>query len=217
MITPNGSNNKWISLAFLLGIITIIYNLVEGTVSLYFGVSDDTLALLGFGIDSFVEVLSGIGITHMIYRMKTARVDQFDRFERQALRITAVSFYLLATGLVVGIVINLLEGSAPETTLPGIIISLASILSMYFLMKYKLKAGKALESDAIISDAHCTRTCLYLSVILLGSSALFELTGIRYLDILGSAGIAWFAFTEGREAFEKAAKGKAACSCSHNC
>lgn len=216
MIAPTVKDNKWISLVFLLGIITIGYNLVEGTVSLYFGVSDDTLVLLGFGIDSFVEVLSGIGITHMIYRMRTSKVEAFDRFERQALRVTAVSFYLLAAGLVAGIIINLSRGATPETTIPGIIISLASIVSMYFLMNYKLKAGMALQSDAIISDAHCTRTCLYLSVILLVSSALYEFTGIRYLDMLGSAGIAWFAFTEGREAFEKAATGKAACNCGHD-
>jgi hypothetical protein len=216
MISNTAEEKKWVSLAFLLGIITIGYNLVEGTVSMYFGVSDDALTLLGFGIDSFVEVLSGIGITHMIYRMRTSKVEEFDRFERQALRVTAVSFYLLAAGLVAGIIINLYKNSAPETTIPGIIISLASVLSMYFLMKYKLKAGRALQSDAIISDAHCTRTCLYLSVILLVSSALYEFTGIRYLDVLGSAGIAWFAFTEGREAFEKAAKGKAACSCGHD-
>jgi divalent metal cation (Fe/Co/Zn/Cd) transporter len=204
---------KWLRVAFYLSLVTIFYNLAEGVFSIYFGADDDTLALMGFGVDSFVEVISGIGILHMIIRMNHSDVKEHDRFERQALRITGTGFYLLTFGLVAGVAINIIRNSQPDTTLAGIIISLLSIVSMYFLYRFKLKAGKNLNSDAIISDANCTKTCLYLSLVLLASSSLFELTGISYIDLAGSLGIAWFAFSEGREAFEKVRENKIACSC----
>jgi divalent metal cation (Fe/Co/Zn/Cd) transporter len=209
----NQDPQKWLKIAWWLALVTIAYNLVEGLVSVYFGAGDDTLALLGFGIDSFVEVISGIGIAHMVYRMQRSVVTEHDRFERQSLRITGIGFYLLTLGLLAGIVIDIVMKSSPKTTLAGIIISVLSILSMYFLMNMKLKAGKALDSEAIISDAHCTRTCLYLSIILLISSTLYETLHIPYIDLAGSLGIAWYAFSEGREAFEKVKANKMACSC----
>jgi divalent metal cation (Fe/Co/Zn/Cd) transporter len=211
------TKDKWLTTALWLSVITIFYNIIEGLVSVYFGSSDDTLVLLGFGIDSFVEVISGIGILHMVLRMQLSKTENFDTFERLALRITGVSFILLAIGLVAGSILNVINKSKPETTLAGIIIASVSILTMYFLMNYKLKTGKALNSEAIIADAHCTKTCLYLSFILLISSILYELFKISYIDIAGSLGIAWYAFSEGRESLEKAKKNQLSCSCGGNC
>ena len=211
------TKEKWLNITLWLSIITIAYNIIEGLVSIYFGNTDDTLVLLGFGIDSFVEVISGIGILHMVLRMQKSEVKSYDKFERQALRITGISFILLAVGLLAGSILNLVNKSKPDTTLAGIIIASISILTMYFLMKYKLKAGKALNSEAIIADAHCTKTCLYLSFILLISSLLYELFKINYIDIAGSLGIAWYALSEGRESLEKARKNQLSCSCGENC
>lgn len=208
---------KLLNTAFILSIITIVYNVIEGLISVYFGLDDEALSLLGFGSDSFVEVISGVGIAHMVYRMKRTNVEQRDQFERQALRITGVAFYILTLGILAGAVINLIQQNKPETTVPGLIISSISILTMYFLLKYKLSVGKKLNSDAIIADANCTKSCLYLSIILLASSGLYEIFKIGYIDILGSLGIAWFAFSEGREAFEKVRKNKLACCCNNNC
>lgn len=199
--------------AFTLSLITIFYNLAEGIISVYFGANDETLALFGFGVDSFVEVISGIGIAHMIVRMKYSRVENRDAFEKTALRITGTAFYLLAIGLIVGSVLNIINNVKPESTLPGIIIAVISIATMYWLMTSKLKVGKALHSDAIIADANCTKTCFYLSFILLASSGLYEFFNIAYFDILGSLGIAYFSFKEGREAFEKVKSGKLMCNC----
>jgi divalent metal cation (Fe/Co/Zn/Cd) transporter len=207
---------NFITKAFILSLITIFYNIAEGLVSVYFGASDETLALLGFGVDSFVEVISGIGIAHMILRMKYSKVQTRDDFEKTALRVTGTVFYLLAAGLIIGSVLNIIYDVKPETTLPGIIIAGISILTMYWLMTSKLKVGKALNSDAIIADANCTKTCFYLSFILLASSGFYEAFGIVYFDILGSLGIAYFAFKEGREAFEKAESGNLLCSCEHD-
>ncbi|MBL1213430.1 MAG: hypothetical protein HND52_08735 [Ignavibacteriae bacterium] len=204
---------KLINQAIVLSLITIFYNIIEGTISIFFGAEDETLALFGFGVDSFVEVISGIGIMHMVLRMKYAKVMERDSFEKAALRITGSVFYLLTIGLLTGVVINYLNDVKPDTTLPGVIISSISILTMYFLMKAKMKVGKALNSDAIIADANCTKTCFYLSFILLGSSLLYEIFSIQYFDLLGSIGIAYFAFSEGREAFEKVRTGNLACGC----
>jgi len=205
--------NKPLRFALALGLITIFYNIIEGTISIFFGMEDETLALFGFGVDSFVEVISGIGITHMLLRMKYSKVVSRDKFEKTALRITGFSFFLLAIGLIVGSAINLVQNSHPQTTVAGIIIAVVSILTMYWLMTSKLKVGKALNSDAIIADANCTKTCFYLSFILLAASGLYELFHIRYFDILGSLGIAYFAFNEGREAYEKVKSGNLACNC----
>ena len=201
---------QWLKIAFWLSMVTIFYNLIEGVVSTYFGMEDETLALFGFGVDSFVEVISGIGIAHMIYRMQQSPDVEKDRFEKQALRITGFSFYLLATGITASSVLTIWAGSEPETTRVGIIVSAVSIVTMYALVHYKLKAGKLLNSSPIISDANCTKTCLYLSLLLLLSSGLYELFQIPNVDAVGALGIAWFALKEGREAFDKA-KGKDCC------
>ena len=202
--------------AYFLAVFTIAYNIAEGLISVFFGLEDETMALFGFGLDSFVEVISGVGIWHMIRRIRNNRANENpDHFEQQALRITGTSFYLLTAGLVMVAVMNLVQGHRPETTVWGIIVSAVSIITMGLLIRYKLKVGRGLNSDAIIADANCTKTCLYLSFVLLIASLSYEFTGIGSLDSVGAIIIAWFSFKEGREAFGKAA-GKM-CSCQGNC
>lgn len=202
--------------ASALALITIFYNILEGMISVFFGLEDETMALFGFGLDSFVEVISGFGIWHMIKRLRKNSNDSPDHFERQALRITGTAFYMLAAGLVVVSAINLYRGHKPDTTFWGIVISLISILTMWLLIHYKVKVGRELSSDAIIADANCTKTCLYLSVVLLFASSGYELTGIGGIDSIGAVFIAVFSFREGREAFQKAS-GTLACACSGSC
>lgn len=206
-------SKKILRTALILAIVTILYNIAEGLFSIFFGANDETLALLGFGVDSFVEVISGIGVLHMVIRMQRSKTEAYDKFEKQALRVTGTAFYILTAGLVIGSVINVVMGIKPETTIAGIVISSISILTMYFLMKEKMRIGKKLNSDAIIADANCTKTCFYLSFILLGSSLLYEIFSFGWFDIIGSLGIAWFSFTEGREAFEKSKAEKVGCAC----
>ncbi len=205
--------NKLLKKALILGIITVAYNIIEGLVSVFFGAKDETLALLGFGIDSFVEVISGIAIVHMILRMKYSKVNTRDKFERTALIINGSAFYLLTAGLISGAVLNIIYNIKPETTFAGIIISVISIGTMYYLMKAKLSVGRELKSDAIIADANCTKTCFYLSFILLASSGLYEIFKIGYFDVLGSLGIAYYAFKEGKESFEKSRSENLSCAC----
>jgi divalent metal cation (Fe/Co/Zn/Cd) transporter len=205
--------DKLINIAIILSLITIFYNILEGMISIFFGIKDETLSLFGFGVDSFVEVISGIGIFHLTIRMKRNPVNEKDRFEQTALLITGVSFLLLFVGLIVGAINNLIYKNKPETTIAGAIIAIISILTMWILYKSKLYAGKKLDSDAIISDAKCTITCFYLSIILLLSSIIYEIFKIGYIDIIGSLGIAIFSLKEGIEAINKSRTKRIACLC----
>jgi divalent metal cation (Fe/Co/Zn/Cd) transporter len=204
---------KWAS---GLALITIFYNIIEGIVSVFFGFEDGTIVLLGFGIDSFVEVISGVGIWHMIRRMRRNGNENHDRFEKTALKVTGTAFYILTVGLIITAAVNLYKGYKPETTIWGIVVSGISILSMWVLMHYKIKIGRQYNSEALISDARCTKTCIYLSIVLFIASIGYEVTGIGMLDSLGAIGIAILSYREGSESFGKA-KGNFKCCCKDKC
>src|SRR5690606_5692185 len=206
---------KLYTLALGLAVFTILYNLVEGIIATWFGYEDETLTLFGFGVDSFIELISGVGIAHMILRIRHNPQAQRDSFERTALRITGTAFYLLVAGLLVGAGLVVYTGQKPETTFWGVIISCISILVMLGLIYGKRKAGRGLNSEAILADANCTLVCVYMSIILLISSGLYELTGLPYIDAAGTIGLAWFSYKEGKECFEKAASDKY-CACDHD-
>lgn len=202
---------KLYTIALALAVFTIVYNLAEGILATWFGFEDETLTLFGFGVDSFIEMISGIGIMHMVLRVRHNPMASRDRFERTALRITGTSFYLLVAGLVIGAGIVLYTGQKPETTFWGVIISSISILVMLGLIYGKRKVGNELKSEAILADANCTLVCIYMSVILLVSSGIYELTNLPYIDAAGTLGLAWFSYTEGKECFEKASSDAYCC------
>lgn len=103
-------------MALGLAIFTIVYNTAEGVISTWLGYEDGTLSLFGFGADSFIEVISGIGIAHMVLRIQQNDNSKRDTFERTALRITGFSFYILVAGLVVTSIYNIYTGHKPATT-----------------------------------------------------------------------------------------------------
>lgn len=209
------SEEKLYQKAYLLSLFTIIYNIFEGIISMFLGYEDETLALFGFGVDSFIEVMSGIGIAIMILRIKRNPESSKSEFEINALKITGTAFYLLSAGLLVGIVLNLISNHKPETTFWGVIISLVSIVVMVWLMLAKKTTGIKLHSEPVIADANCTKICVYMSLVLLASSLIYEITGFAYADVIGAAGLTYFSISEGKEAFEKA-KGKSCnCCCEH--
>lgn len=201
---PLSSESKLYDVAFWLAIFTIAYNLLEGIVATLLGFHDETLALFGFGLDSFIEMISGIGIMYMILRIRKNPESVRSGFESTALRVTGFSFYGLVALLMITSIINIVTGHKPVTTFWGVIISSVSILVMLGLIYGKIKVGKKLQSQAILADASCTKICIYMSCVLLISSGIYELTGFTYADSLGTLGLAWFALQEGRECFEKA-------------
>lgn len=205
-------SKRLFKIAFGLAIFTIVYNLAEGLISTTLGIQDESLALFGFGTDSFIEVISGLGIVHMIVRIQRQPESKRDQFERTALQITGYAFYALVIGLVVTSLYNIWTGHNPITTFWGVIISSISILVMWILVLWKRKVGRSLNSEPILADANCTLVCVYMSIILLLSSGIYELTSIPYIDSIGTLGLAYFAFKEGKECFEKSNSDKY-CSC----
>ncbi|MEZ4997358.1 MAG: hypothetical protein R2758_07840 [Bacteroidales bacterium] len=111
--------NRLYKYAFYLALFTVFYNIVEGLISVFFGISDESFTLLGFGLDSFAEVISGVGIAHMIIRLWRNPGSSRDDFERTALKITGVSFYILTAGLVLTGIYNIVTAHKPETTVWG--------------------------------------------------------------------------------------------------
>ena len=199
------SINKYWQYALWLALFTIFYNFAEGLISMYFGAQDGTLTLFGFGIDSFIEVLSGIGILAMVLRIRQNTDAPRSSFERTALHMTGTAFYLLAVGLGATAIYNLFTAHQPTTTLPGLIISLISMAVMWILVLGKRRVGRTLGSSPILADANCTLICIYMSVILLASSLIYQFTGFGFIDSLGAFGLIYFSVKEGKEAFEKAA------------
>ena len=206
------SITKYWQYALWLALFTILYNFAEGLISIYFGAQDETLTLFGFGIDSFIEVISGIGILAMVLRIRQNPEAQRTKFEQTALRVTGTSFFLLAAGLAATAIYNFFSSHKPTTTLPGLIISLISIAAMWGLVSGKRRVGRALNSSPLLADANCTMVCIYMSVVLLASSLIYQITGFAFVDSLGALGLIYFSINEGKEAFEKAAGIEEACN-----
>ena len=203
-ITHPAQDRLW-QTALWLAIFTVGYNLLEGAVSVYLGIQDEALTLFGFGVDSFIEVVSGLGILVMVIRIRRSPDTSRSGFERTALRVTGTSFYVLGAGLAATAVYNLITGHKPETTLPGVIIALISIVVMWALVRAKRRVGIALSCSPILADANCTLVCVYMSLVLLAASLIYQLTGFGFVDSLGALGLIYYSVSEGRESFERAA------------
>jgi hypothetical protein len=134
---------KHYTVARALAWFTIIYNLAEGIISTFYGFEEETLSLFGFGVDSFIEMISSIGILVMIFRIEKNPNSPNSTFEKKALQLTGYCLYALAIILVLTAAVSIYEAHIPQDTLPGIIISCVSIGIMYVLIKEKIKVGKA--------------------------------------------------------------------------
>jgi len=202
--------------ALYLSIFTIVYNIAEGLISTFVGFSDESLTLFGFGVDSFIETISGIGIAAMVIRTSNNPASHKSLFEITALKITGWSFYVLSGGLLITSILSVISGNQPNSTFWGVIISLISIVAMLGLIYYKKKVGKALDSKAMIADANCNVVCVYMSITLLSSSFLYEVFSLPYVDAAGALGLVYFSVKEGKECFQKAESLNDTCSCEHD-
>ena len=159
---------------------TVAWNSVEGLVAVIAGVIAGSISLVGFGIDSFIEVTSG---WVLLWRMSVdADVHGRERNERRALRVVGVSFLLLAAYIAYESIADLLSKRAPEHSVPGIILACVSLVVMPVLSRAKRKVGHALSSAAMHADAKQTEFCTYLSAILLAGLMLNAVFGFWWAD-----------------------------------
>ncbi|NUN68515.1 MAG: cation transporter [Bacteroidetes bacterium] len=207
---------KYYRFAMYLSIFTIIYNIAEGVISTMVGFSDESLTLFGFGVDSFIETISGIGIAAMVIRITGNPLSSKSPFEVTALQITGWSFYALSAGLLLTAVLSVIGGRQPESTFWGVVISAVSIIVMLGLIRAKKQVGAALDSKAMIADANCNVVCVYMSLTLLASSFLYEMFALPYVDAGGAAGLVYFSVREGKECFSKARSMSDDCACGHD-
>lgn len=159
---------------------TIVWNTLEGIVAVIAGMVAGSISLVGFGIDSFIEVTSGAAL---LWRMSVdADVHGRERNERLALRIVGLCFFALAAYIAYESIGDLTRRQAPEHSIPGIVLACVSLLVMPLLSRAKRKVGTALGSAAMHADAKQTDFCVYLSAILLGGLLLNALFGLWWAD-----------------------------------
>ncbi|PJJ56555.1 cation efflux family protein [Mumia flava] len=188
--------------AQLLAAASVAYNLVEAVVAISAGLVAGSVALVGFGLDSTVEVSSGLIILWQFrHPMPEAREDR-------ALRLMALSFFALAGYVAFESVRALLVGHEPDTSPVGIGLAAASLVIMPFLSWAQRRTGRALGSGAVVADSTQTLLCTYLSAVLLGGLLLNATLGWSWADPVAALVIAAVAAREGFEAW----RGEA-CAC----
>jgi len=185
--------------ALLLEYFTVGYNLAEAFLSILFGQMANSIALIGFGLDSIVESLSGMVLVWRLRKHGKVSPEYEERVEKKAQQFVAVTFFLLGAYVLYESIDKLLGQEIPEPTLPGIIIAVVSLVVMPILMLQKYRLGQKIKSKALIADSKETLACAFLSVALLiglGSNYLFgfwqadPIAGIIIMLFLVREGIA---------------------------
>jgi divalent metal cation (Fe/Co/Zn/Cd) transporter len=173
--------------------LTIIYNSLEGVIAVVAGLIAGSIALIGFGFDSVIEVTSGATLLWLLHGQ---------RDETIALRIVGICFLLLAGYVGYEAVEALFQGVTPERSLIGIVLAIASLIVMPLLTRAKRRVAKELNSAAMAADAQQTEFCVYLSAILLGGLVLNALSGWWWADPVAALIMVPIIGKEGIEALE---------------
>jgi divalent metal cation (Fe/Co/Zn/Cd) transporter len=181
--------------AQLLAGVSVTYNLVEAVVAVAAGAVAGSIALIGFGLDSLVEMSSGLVI---LWQFRHAVPESR---ERLALRLIGVSFFALAGYVTVESVRNLVGGGEPAPSPVGIALATLSLLVMPVLSWAQRRTGRALKSGSVVADSKQTLLCTYLSAVLLVGLLLNALVGWSWADPLAGLVIAAVAVREGIEAW----------------
>lgn len=188
--------------ALALEYLTIGWNVLEGLVAVSAALAAGSVALLGFGVDSFVECASGLVL---VWRLGAERrgMDEatVEHLDRRAHRLVGVSLFLLAVYVALDAAHALWRRERPEPSAVGIVLTAVSIAAMIWLARAKRRAAAALRSRALEADAFQTTACFWLSVITLAGVGLNALLGWWWADPLAALGMTWFLGREGLEAW----------------
>jgi divalent metal cation (Fe/Co/Zn/Cd) transporter len=190
--------NQQLQRGIVLEYLTVAWNIIEGIVAIASGAASGSIALVGFGIDSFIETSSG-GI--LLWRLQAEhRGEDAKRVERKALKLVGVSFLLLTAYVAFDSAKSLIEREAPERSIIGIIIAVLSLIVMPWLAYQKRETARNLSSSALKADSRQTSLCAYLSVILLAGLLLNALIGWWWADPIAGLCMVPIIVNEGRKA-----------------
>ncbi|WP_217182801.1 cation diffusion facilitator family transporter [Streptomyces sp. AC495_CC817] len=180
----------------LIVAITIGYNLIEAVIAIAAGSAVSSTALIGFGLDSSIEVLSAAAVAWQFTRREP------ERWEKPTLRVIAVAFFALAIYVTASSVFTLAGGHRPEHSTPGIVLTAVSVVVMPFLSLAERRAGREIGSATAVADSRQTLICTYLSAAVLVGLVLNSLLGWWWADAAAGLVIAAFAVREGLEAWK---------------
>lgn len=177
--------------------LTVGWNLLEGLVAVLSGAGAGSVALIGFGIDSFIECSSG---SVLLWRLHSeARGESAERTEKIALRLVGISFLVLAAYVALQAVSDLWKREAPERSLIGIGLAVLSLIVMPWLARQKRRTARSLNSAALHADSRQTSLCVYLSAILLGGLLLNSTIGWWWADPVAGLAMTPIIVREGME------------------
>ncbi len=179
---------------------TVLYNVAEGLVMIFFGSVAGSIAMVGFGLDSFVESLSGGVMLWRFRRRGDESAEQCAAEEKTASKAVGVAFIILAVYVIFESAKKLIMHEAPEPSLVGIVVAVISIAIMYPLYGLKCATGRGLKSCSLMADAKQTLACMYLSFALLACLLLNRFLGWWWADPVVGLVIAYFLVREGIEA-----------------
>ena len=183
--------------ALSLSYFTVAYNLVEGVVSLIFGYLAGSIALVGFGLDSFVESLSGFVMIWRFRKHGKISKEEEERIELKATRLVAYTFFALSSYVVYEAVTKLHFQEIPSPSFPGIIIAGVSVAVMPVLFYKKYKLGKLIGSRSLVADSKETLACVVLSIALLVGLGMNYYYGLWQADLIVGLIVAGYLLKEG--------------------
>lgn len=175
---------------------TIVYNVLEAVIAIAAGTAASSAALIGFGLDSTIEVLSAAAVAWQFTRRDP------QRWERPTLRVIAVAFFALAAYVGVSSVLALVSGSDVEHSSVGIVLTAVSVAVMPFVSLAERRAGREVGSATAVADSKQTLICTYLSAAVLVGLVLNSALGWWWADAVAGLVIAALAVREGREAWQ---------------
>jgi divalent metal cation (Fe/Co/Zn/Cd) transporter len=178
---------------------TIGYNLLEGLASVLAGTAAGSVALVGFGLDSFVEALSGGVLAWRFHDRGELSAGERERIERRTLRLVGYTFWILGGYVLFEAVRKLLASERPEPSVPGVVITVLSLVVMPLLFRAKRRTAAELDSRSLHADAKQTLACMMLSAGVLAGLLLNALAGWWQADPVIASAIACVLFREGRE------------------
>ncbi len=182
---------------------TVGYNIVEAVASIGFGILAGSIALVGFGLDSIVESLSGFVLIWRLRRHGKISKDREEKVEKRAMKFVAITFFVLGAYVLYESIKKLMFMEIPEPSLPGIVIASVSIIVMPILTLQKYNVGKQINSKALIADSKETLACAFLSLALLLGLGLNYLFGLWQADPVVGIIIVIFLFREGLKGWEE--------------